>query len=150
MLDIITDVTPQAVRDALHTHVPLWGVLFLRLPYGAFPDEGWIDAINVCLPNWFADARSLAYGMVDEICGEFNEEAPRFQFRVRISQPEHVRLTCHEWGQQAAEPLELPLSTYTAALAGAGRTILKRVEPLAGPTSSLVDELKRSIAFFTA
>lgn len=149
MLEIIAEVTPQAIWDALQTHVPLWGVLFLRLPDRAFPDEGWTDFVNVCVPKWLSDARTLTYGLVDEIREEFIDEAPRFTFRVRLTQPERVLLTCHEWNRQVADPLELPLRTYTAALAKAGRDVLRQLEPMSGSTYPLVEELKRSVAFFT-
>lgn len=148
MLDLITAVSPQAVRHALDTRAPLWGVLYFRVSNCAFPDEGWTDAINMCLPKWLADARTLTYGLVDEIREEFVDEAPRFTFRVRFTRPGHVNLTCLEWDQQVADSLELPLSSYTSALVRAGRTVLQQIEPVSGPTNSLVEELHRSTAFF--
>ncbi len=150
MLEICAEVTPQAVWDALHTHVPLWGILFLRFPGRAFPDDGWTDVVNVCVPKWLADARTLTYGLVDEIREEFLDEAPRFTFRVRLMQPEQVRLTCYEWNRLVADPLEFPLHIYTAALATAGRAVIHQLEPVTGSTYPLVEELKRSVAFFTA
>jgi hypothetical protein len=150
MLEIVAVVTPQAVWDAPRTHVPLWGMLFLRFPDCAFPGDGWTDAINVCVPKWLADARTLTYGLVDEIREEFMDEAPRFTFRVRLMQPEQARLTCYEWNRPVADPLELPLHTYTAALATAGRALIHQLEPMTGSIYPLLEELKRSVAFFTA
>lgn len=149
MLEIIAEVTAQAIRDALQTRVPLWGVLFLRFPDSAFPDEGWTDAVNVCVPKWLADARMLMSGLVDEIREEFMDEAPRFTFRVCLTQREYMQLACYEWNRQVANSIELPLHTYTVALARAGRHLIHQLEPISGSTYPLVEELKRSIAFFT-
>ncbi|MGH2505389.1 MAG: hypothetical protein ACRDID_22995 [Ktedonobacterales bacterium] len=148
MFDIVAELTPQSVLDALHRRVPLWGLLFLRFSDSAFPDEGWSDCISVCLPKWLADARTLTHGLMDEIHEEFMDENPRFSFDLRLSAEGPVALTCREEGRQAVKSIELPLRVYTAALARAGRSVLHQVEPLSGPTYPLVEELKRAIAFF--
>lgn len=148
MFDIVAEVTPQSVLDTLRRHVPLWGQLFLRISDRAFPDDGWSDCISVCLPKWMADARTLTYGLMDEVHEEFMDEAPRFSFDLRLAAEGRVALTRREESRQVVNPVELPLRVYTAALARAGRSVLHQVEPLSGPTYLLVEELKRSIALF--